>query len=667
MIQKGGHIMSPELSVLYDLIANRKEHRAYRRQITEDLASAYAAEGLSPEERVIRRFEFLCDAETPVLLPGERISFLRTIENLPAIFTKEEWDSIRSTHYIHELGFHSNLCADYEKILKNGLLFFKTPANARSIDALLGLTEKYRDAALSAGRIDIAAVLARVPAYGARTLREAMQSFRILSYALWLEGNYHNNIGRLDQFIGPYMEADLEKGLLDEAEAFDLLCEFFLTFNRDSDLYVGVQQGDNGQSLMLGALPGEENGFSRFSMLCLKASHELKLIDPKINVRVNKDTPDEIFTACSELTKAGLGFPQYSNDDVVIPGLEALGYAPVDAADYTVAACWEFIIPGVGGDIPNICALSFPGIVDTCLHRDLAGCRDMSAFLDCIKAELHRKCDELTAVKNVWFVPSPLLAVMMDYENGIPRYRNFGMHGVGSSTAVDSLLAIEKYVFDEKTVSVPELISAVDNDFQDTPALLHKLRYETPKLGCDADRADELLDWLLGIFSEDLAKRHNEYGGIWRSGTGSAMYYLWSADEIGASPDGRRRGEPFAANYSVSLFAKPEGPFSVLASMTAPDLKKVINGGPLTLEFHQSMFTTPEAVCQVGQFVKRFITLGGHQLQLNAVNADTLKDAKAHPEKYPHLIVRIWGWSAYFTELEEAYQDHVIQRQEYCL
>ena len=79
------------------------------------------------------------------------------------------------------------------------------------------------------------------------------------------------------------------------------------------------------------------------------------------------------------------------------------------------------------------------------------------------------------------------------------------------------------------------------------------------------------------------------------------------------------------------------------------------------------MFTTPEAVCQVGQFVKRFITLGGHQLQLNAVNADTLKDAKAHPEKYPHLIVRIWGWSAYFTELEEAYQDHVIQRQEYCL
>ena len=667
LFRKGDRVMSPDLSCLYELTANLKEHRKYRHPVREDLASAYAAAGLPPEERVIRRFEYLCRTETPVIFPGERICFLRTSENLPDLFTPEEWDSIRENHYIHELGFHSNLCADYEKILQHGLLAFRTDTNARSIDALLALTERYRQEALKKGREDIASVLSRVPAYGARTLREAMQSFRILSFALWLEGNYHNNIGRLDKFMGPYMESDIENGLLTEQEAFDLLCEFFLTFNRDSDLYPGVQQGDNGQSMMLGALPDRENGFSRFSMLCLKASHELKLIDPKINVRVNKDTPDDIFTSCSELTKAGLGFPQYSNDDVVIPGLEALGYSPEDASDYTVAACWEYIIPGVGGDIPNICALSFPGIVDTCLHRDLPGCKTMTDFLGCIKEEIRRKCDELTDIRNVWFVPSPMLSTMMDYENGVPRYRNFGMHGVGASTAVDSLTAIEKYVFDEETVSAAELIAAVDEDFANAPELLHKLRFETPKLGCDSDRADALLEWLLGTFSDELAGRRNEYGGIWRAGTGSAMYYLWSADEIGASPDGRRRGEPFAANYSVSLFAKPEGPFSVLASMTAPDLKKVINGGPLTLEFHQSMFNTPEAVYQVGQFVKRFITLGGHQLQLNAVNAETLKDAKAHPEKYPHLIVRIWGWSAYFTELEEAYQDHVIRRQEYCL
>lgn len=145
------------------------------------------------------------------------------------------------------------------------------------------------------------------------------------------------------------------------------------------------------------------------------------------------------------------------------------------------------------------------------------------------------------------------------------------------------------------------------------------------------------------------------------------MYYLWCADELGASPDGRRKGEPFAANYSVSLFSRPEGPFSVIQSMTKPDLSETINGGPLTMEFHSSIFQTEESVEQVGQFVKAFVELGGHQLQINAVNADTLRDAQKHPEQYPQLIVRVWGWSAYFVELDRAFQDHVIARQEYRL
>ena len=145
------------------------------------------------------------------------------------------------------------------------------------------------------------------------------------------------------------------------------------------------------------------------------------------------------------------------------------------------------------------------------------------------------------------------------------------------------------------------------------------------------------------------------------------MFYLWSADEIGASPDGRRRGESLGANYSISLFARPDGPFSVVQSMTRPDLTKTINGGPLTLEFHDTMFKAPDATAKVGQFVKQYILHGGHQLQLNAVNADTLRAAQKDPEAYRQLIVRIWGWSAYFVELDRCYQDHVIARQEYSL
>ena len=159
----------------------------------------------------------------------------------------------------------------------------------------------------------------------------------------------------------------------------------------------------------------------------------------------------------------------------------------------------------------------------------------------------------------------------------------------------------------------------------------------------------------------------NEFGGIFRAGTGSAMYYIFVANEMGASPDGRLKGEPLGANFSVSLFAKIKGPVSVIASMTKPHFENAINGGPLTLEFHQSVFSEESGVEKVATLVKAFIDRGGHQLQLNAVNLDKLLDAQKHPENYKNLIVRIWGWSAYFVELDKCYQDHVIARQVYSI
>ena len=145
------------------------------------------------------------------------------------------------------------------------------------------------------------------------------------------------------------------------------------------------------------------------------------------------------------------------------------------------------------------------------------------------------------------------------------------------------------------------------------------------------------------------------------------MYYLWHANEIGASPDSRRRGEPFGTNFSVSLFADIKSPLTVIASMTKPHFERAINGGPLTLEFHQSLFSDEESVEKVGMIVKAFIDKGGHQLQLNTVNRETMLDAQLHPEKHKHLVVRIWGWSAYFVELDKEYQDHVIARQAYSV
>jgi formate C-acetyltransferase len=394
----------------------------------------------------------------------------------------------------------------------------------------------------------------------------------------------------------------------------------------------------------------------------------MKMIDPKINLRVSKNTPAERFTQASKLTRVGLGFPQYSNDDVVIPALEKIGYSHNDAVNYTVAACWEFIIPNVGADVANIAALSYPKAVDIALHNSLKESNTYEEFFENVKSEIQKECDNISSIKDLWFIPSPFMNVLMDcdiYSGG--KYNNFGVHGTGIATAADSLAAIKKYIFEEKSIKKEELLQSVDCNFENTPELLHKLRFEAPKLGNNDDFVDSIATELLDAFAGALKGKINCRGGIFRAGTGSAMYYLRHANEIGASADGRRAKEPFGANYSVSLFAKVKGPVSVIASMTKQHFENAINGGPLTLEFHQSIFDDEDGIEKIGRLVKCFIDRGGLQLQLNTVNVDKLLDAQIHPEEHRQMVVRIWGWSAYFVELDREYQDHVIARQAYTV
>ncbi len=657
---------------LLDYILNKKHHQ-FRNHFDRELSREFSKDGLSPIERMTRRFEILSKAETPTLLPDEKICFMRTVENIPDCFTAEEWEEIKSKHFIHELGYLSNLSPDYEEVIKVGLLEKRKTADEygkRVIDAIIDLADRYRCEAVKQGRQEIASVLERVPCYGAESFYEALQFFRIIHFSLWLEGNYHNTVGRFDKYMYPYLKADMEKGIYTEESALGMIEDFFLSFNKDSDLYVGVQQGDNGQSMVLGGVDSNGNEvFNLLSELCLKASKNLLLIDPKINLRVNKDTPLKIYELGSELTKAGLGFPQYSNDDIVIDGLVRLGYDLQDAKDYAIAACWEFIIPKLGADVANIGALSFPKIIDICLHKHLNDSVTFEEFLDTVRAEINIECDSIcNAIKDLWFVPSPFMNVMMRggiYSGG--KYNNFGIHGTGIATAADSLAVIEKYVYTDKSISKSDLIEAVDSNFEKHSELLPILRYEAPKMGNNNDLADDKAVRLLHMFADGLQGRINCRGGIFRAGTGSAMFYLWHANEIGASPDGRRCGEPFGTNFSASLFARIAGPVSVIKSFTKPNFSEAINGGPLTLEFSSAMFADEDSIKKVAALVKAYIDMGGHQLQLNAVNSEKMKAAKLHPENNRQLVVRIWGWSAYFVELDEEYQNHVISRQQYQL
>ena len=643
-----------------------RTHRDLRVACEKNLGEQYKSMGLSPEERMTRRFELLSSMETPRIHPLEQIVLTRSVANLPDVLTEDEWAEIKKDHYIHELGYVSNLSPDYASTISLGLLKVRETADAyqvRMIDAIIGLCDRYKAEAEKMGRADMVEVLSQVPRYPARNFREALQFFRILHFSLWLEGDYHNTVGRFDQYMYPYFQKDMEQGIYTRETALELVEDFFLSFNKDSDLYVGVQQGDNGQSMVLGGIDKEGNDcFNLLSELCLEASRNLKLIDPKINLRVSKKTPLAIYEKGTELTKVGLGFPQYSNDDVVIKGLERLGYSHEDAVNYVVAACWEFIIPGVGNDIANIGAVNFPAVADKVIRENLN--KDFDTLIANLKKEITSECDKIReSIHDVWFVPSPFMDLLRDGK----KYNNFGIHGSGIASAADALAAVKKFVYDEKKITPERLIKALDENFANDPELLHLLRFEAPKMGTGSDEADAMGGLLLSSFADALEGQTNCMGGTWRAGTGTAMYYLWHARELGATADGRLKGEPFGTNFSPSLFAQIPGPVTDIESFTANDLTRNMNGGPLTLEFSASIFQSPESIAKVATLIKYFVERGGHQLQLNAVNLEAMKEAQTNPDLYRQLVVRIWGWSAYFVELDKDFQDHVMARQEYSV
>lgn len=687
--------MTPRIETLRSFIRAEKHHEF--RHTPEELGldrmnEKFREEGVSPVTRSARMLKTLLEAEAPIIIEGESIVATRTITRIPSIFTDEEWEDIRSKHTLHERGTVSNLSADYEGIIADGLGKRKESIEARltdetltaeqkeflaaakeSIEAVQSFILKYQACAKNAGLDNVAEVLGAIHSNGATTLHEALQLLRIVHFALWESDCYHNTLGRFDQYMYPYYKSDIEKGTLTEEQAYELIMEFFLACNKDSDLYVGMQQGDNGQSLVLGGRDAQGNClFNEVSRMCLKASYELNLIDPKINLRCDSNTPLEVYKLGAELTKRGLGFPQYDNDDVVIPGLMKLGYSEEDAHNYVVAACWEFIIPKNGMEIPNIDALSFAEIVSNAVNS-LGNYDSYESFYAYIVEKINEECERITSAHdNLYFAPAPFLSTIMggtiekakDISEG-GNSNNYGVHGTGLSTAADSLAAIKKFYFEEKSVSLEELTDALKNNFAGHEQLQERLRNEAPKMGVDNDEADSIGCALLNSFAEGLRGKRNERGGIWRAGTGTAMYYIFHAKDLPATPDGRNAGEVLPANFTPSMFLKQKGPVSVMRSFSKPNLQDAINGGPLTIELDESIFRNDETVEKLAMLIRSYIRMGGHQLQLNTLNREKLLDAKAHPELHKNLIVRVWGWSGYFVELDECYQDHIIERIKY--
>jgi formate C-acetyltransferase len=675
-----------------------RRHAGVRQVGVPDVVSECEREGLSWMQRVARLFVRQCQAERPVIEPDQRLVFTRTLPTVPAIYPPDAWLRQFAGGRAHELGPISNICADWGMALSQGLLARRKAALLSRerrrhdpeavafldsamvcIEALLELVRRYAEAAEQAGRTDLAALLRRVPAEAPRTFHEALQGLRILHASVWLCGHYHVGLGRFDQYMWPYLERDLAAGTLSIGEAEDLLAEFFISLNRDSDLYPGVQQGDNGQSLMLGGVDRKgQVAVNALTQMVLRVAGEVNLIDPKINLRVNRDTDLALLELAAELTKKGLGFPQYSNDDVVIPGLLAHGYRLEDARDYTVAACWEYIIPGRGMEVVNIGALSFPAAVDQAIRSGLDADEGFAAILartrQNIREQTLRRVEEY---RHVILPPAPWYSVLMsdciergqDLSKGA-LYNNFGIHGAGAANAADALTAVKRFVFDESRVPARMLTAALAYDWKGFEEVRETMA-SGPRVGNNEDEADTLLRFLFDAFAEACESvTDNGRGGRVRPGSGSAMYYVWLArghegmrePAVGATADGRRQGDFFSSSLAPAPGTRSRGPLSILQSFAKLDYRRICNGGPITLELSDAVFRDGESLGKVALLVRQFARLGCQQLQLNTLNAETLRSAKAQPELHRNLIVRVWGWSGYFCELGPEYQDHVIAR-----
>ncbi|MBE6612777.1 MAG: pyruvate formate-lyase, partial [Ruminococcaceae bacterium] len=385
-----------------------------------------------------------------------------------------------------------------------------------------------------------------------------------------------------------------------------------------------------------------------------------------------KNTPIELYELATELTKIGLGFPQYANDDVVIPCLEYWGYAPEDARNYAIAACWEFIVPEVAMDIPNINGVPMAEIVRETIMAHLNECDNMDALMEYTREAIRERAVSMASVvKNLHLEPAPLLSLLMrdcadngrDISAGA-KYNNIGFHGTGLSCAADQLAAVDSMIFKTGRIDKARLLHGMETDFADDAELKHLLRNDADKMGRDDD-ANEFGNKLLHFFADAFEGLTNERGGVVRAGTGSAMYYVWHSRDLGATADGRAAGEYLPCNFSPSLFLTKSGPLSVLLGFSPDALKRTSNGGPMTLELHDSVFREDSSIHKVAELVRAYILAGGHQLQLNAVNAEKLRAAQLEPEKHQELIVRVWGWSGHFVELDKCYQDQVLSRVEY--
>ncbi|MBQ7301006.1 MAG: hypothetical protein IJW77_14335 [Clostridia bacterium] len=539
---------------------------------------------------------------------------------------------------------------------------------------------------------EMAARCDRVAMEAPRTFRDALQLVWLTYIAFAYEGRYAMAFGRLDQYLYPFFARDLADGTLTEEEATDDLASVFMKIGERRTL-VG---GDDVSNIAIGGVKPEDgsDATNALSFCVLRAVRQCFIPGPNLSARIHKDTPKEFLDACLEVIGTGLGYPALMNDDVNIPALHRMGYSIEDCRDYCMVGCIENFIQGkqppwsdgrfntpvyLEYALNNGCSL-LDGVKRGIETGEPDSFATMDAFMDAFTAQLRVGAKNyVDGFNRVNYIAdsvnhqSPFLSCFcddciargIDINRGGAKYPTaHGACGMGIATVADSLAAIETLVYRDKVLTLGELRDALAANFEGYDDLRAKL-IAAPKYGNNDDIADKYAVWFVEAQADLFDSYRTPDGGRYYIAIASNTQNISAGREVGATPDGRGAGMPVSDAASPMRGMDRSGPTAAALSLCKPDYTRVACGTVVNQKYTPDMFGDAEKRAKLGAVIRSYFLMGGQELQINCVSKDTLRDAQVHPEDYASLVVRVSGFSAYYTKLDRAVQEDILARTEH--
>jgi pyruvate formate-lyase/glycerol dehydratase family glycyl radical enzyme len=546
----------------------------------------------------------------------------------------------------------------------------------------------------------IAAVCDRVPARAPRNFREAIQIYWFVHLGTITELNGWDamNPGHLDQHLFDFYRRDLAAGVLDRDRAKELIECLWIKFNNHpAPPKVGVTARESGTyndftNINIGGLKADGcDGVNEVSYILLEAVEELHLLQPGSNVQISHKTPKRFLKAACEVIRKGYGYPAVFNADAVIMEQIRAGKTLEDAREGGCSGCIEtgafgkeaYILTGYL-NVPKILELALNNGMDPLSGRavglptgDAAAFKDFDDLYAAFVKQLNYMVDLKVRVNNAIehmvasCAPAPFLSVVIadciakgkDYSSGGPRYNTTYIQCCGIGTVTDSLSAIKKHVFENKGVALKDLLQALERNFADQEALRLRLLNKTPFYGNDDDAADTIMQRVYTDLFKAIDGRPNTKGGTYHLNMLSTTCHVYFGKMLGASANGRLAGLPISDGTSPSHGADRNGPTAVIKSLAKMDQAK--SGGTLLNQrFLPALVNDQAGLEKVCHLIRAYFNLGGHHIQFNMVDSQTLRQAQEKPDEYRDLLVRVAGYSDYFVDLDADHQEEIIARTE---